>query len=268
MFYRLLGYPPSDTLVQIQIYLSPYYAAEIDAAASQITDPELKAKALKVKNIPTFIWFDVVRKVPDLATYLADAQAKQKSTGKKYLVQIVVYDLPDRDCAAKSSNGEFSLDNDGLNKYYNYIDQLVAIIKSLFSPWFSFKTNSNPFNSSEYPDVRVVAAVEPDSLANLVTNLSVPKCAGAQQAYKSGVIYAMKQLSSVGVYSYVDGGHAGWLGWPANLGPAAKLYAQLWKDAGSPKLVRGVATDVSNYNALRMWQKLVLTSVSHHLCSS
>ena len=35
----------------------------------------------------------------------------------------------------------------------------------------------------EYPDVRVVAVVEPDSIANLVTNLSVQKCAEAQATY-------------------------------------------------------------------------------------
>lgn len=38
--------------------------------------------------------------------------------------------------------------------------------------------------SSEYPDVRVVFIVEPDGLANLVTNLSVAKCANAQSTYE------------------------------------------------------------------------------------
>lgn len=62
-------------------------------------------------------------------------------------------------------------------------------------------------------------------------------------------------------------GHAGWLGWSANLSPAATLFAQLYKAAGSPKTLRGLATsefpllqqifisfqtflDVANYNAL------------------
>lgn len=36
---------------------------------------------------------------------------------------------------------------------------------------------------SEYPDVRVVAVIEPDSLANLVTNLSVAECSAAQATY-------------------------------------------------------------------------------------
>lgn len=37
---------------------------------------------------------------------------------------------------------------------------------------------------AEYPDVRVVAVIEPDSLANLVTNMNVAKCSNAATAYK------------------------------------------------------------------------------------
>ncbi|KAG5730243.1 Exoglucanase 3 [Termitomyces sp. T112] len=214
-----------------QVYLSPYYANEVTAAAANISDATLKAKALTVAQVPTFIWLDTVAKVPTLGEYLADAKAMGQASNTDYLVQIVVYDLPDRDCAALASNGEFSIANDGLNKYKNYIDQIVTQIKA-------------------YSDVRVVAIVEPDSLANLVTNLNVEKCNNAQDAYKSGVIYAMQQLSAVGVYMYLDAGHAGWLGWPANLSPAAQLFSQLYQQAGSPSYVRGLATNVANYNAL------------------
>ena len=101
-----------------------------------------------------------------------------------------------------------------------------------------------------YPQVRVVAVIEPDSLANLVTNLNVAKCANAQTTYLAGVTYAMQQLNAVGVYMYLDAGHAGWLGWPANLTPAAQLFANLYTSAGSPKFVRGLATNVANYNAI------------------
>lgn len=111
--------------------MTPYYAAEVKAAAALITDATQKAKALKVANIPTFTWFDVIAKTSTLGTYLADASALGKASGKKYIVQIVVYDLPDRDCAALASNGEFSIANDGLNKYKGYVDQLVAQIKSM-----------------------------------------------------------------------------------------------------------------------------------------
>lgn len=88
---------------------------------------------MKVAQIPTFTWFDVIAKTSTLGTYLAEASALQKSSGKKYLVQIVVYDLPDRDCAALASNGEFSIANNGLNNYKGYIDKLAAEIKSIYN---------------------------------------------------------------------------------------------------------------------------------------
>uniref|UniRef100_UPI00383BF73D Glucanase n=1 Tax=Phanerodontia chrysosporium TaxID=2822231 RepID=UPI00383BF73D len=215
-----------------QIFLSPYYANEVAAAAKQITDPTLSSKAASVANIPTFTWLDSVAKIPDLGTYLASASALGKSTGTKQLVQIVIYDLPDRNCAAKASNGEFSIANNGQANYENYIDQIVAQIQ-------------------QFPDVRVVAVIEPDSLANLVTNLNVQKCANAKTTYLASVNYALTNLAKVGVYMYMDAGHAGWLGWPANLSPAAQLFTQVWQNAGKSPFIKGLATNVANYNALQ-----------------
>jgi hypothetical protein len=82
----------------------------------------------------------------------------------------------------------------------------------------------------------------------MVTNMNVPKCAGAASAYQECTNYAIKQLDLPNVAMYLDAGHAGWLGWPANQGPAATMYAKVWKDAGKPKSLRGLATNVSNYN--------------------
>ena len=47
----------------------------------------------------------------------------------------------------------------------------------------------------------------------------------------------------------MDAGHGGWLGWAANIGPAATLFSSVYKAAGSPSQVRGLATNVANYNA-------------------
>jgi cellulose 1,4-beta-cellobiosidase len=69
-----------------------------------------------------------VAKVPSLGTYLSAASAAGKSSGTPSLVQIVVYDLPDRDCAADASNGEFTIADNGQADYFNYIDQIVAQI--------------------------------------------------------------------------------------------------------------------------------------------
>lgn len=94
-----------------------------------MTDSTLKTKAAAVAKVPNFIWLDVVAKVPTLGTYLADAKSIATSTGTPQLVQIVVYDLPDRDCAANASNGEFSIADNGEANYHDYIDQIVDQIK-------------------------------------------------------------------------------------------------------------------------------------------
>lgn len=67
-----------------------------------------------------------------------------------------------------------------------------------------------------------------------------------------GVEYAIKTLNFDNVAMYLDGGHGGWLGWPANIGPAADLFASIYTAAGKPKALRGIATDVSNYNAYQL----------------
>ena len=70
---------------------------------------------------------DVAAKVPTLGTYLEAANA----AGGTQLVQAVIYDLPDRDCAAESSAGEFSLANGGIADYEAYIDSIAAQVESM-----------------------------------------------------------------------------------------------------------------------------------------
>lgn len=90
---------------------------------------------------------------------------------------------------------------------------------------------------------------EPDSLANLVTNLNVAKCVNAESAYKTLVTYAMEKLNLLNVAMYLDAGHAGWLSWAGNITPAAQLFGTLYANAGKPAAVRVLATNVANYDA-------------------
>ena len=79
--------------------------------------------------------------------------------------------------------------------------------------------------------------------------MNVAKCANAASTYKSLTQYALTTLNLPNVSMYLDAGHAGWLGWAANIGPAAKMFGDLFKAAGRPAAVRGLATNVANYNA-------------------
>lgn len=143
-----------------------------------VTDTALKAKISKVASIPTFTWLDTMAKVADVPGYLTAAAGK--------ILQLVVYDLPNRDCHANASNGELTYANNGAALYQQYIDGITAAIKASSG-------------------ATVVAVIEPDSLANLVTNLSDSRCSSVQDQYKASVVYACKTLATAGVYvSFFD----------------------------------------------------------------
>lgn len=213
-------------------WANPYYASEV----SSIAIPSLVAAgktalataAAKAAKVPSFTWMDTRAKVPSLRTYLQQVVAA--GLEKTSIVPFVVYDLPERDCSAAASNGELSLANDGANIYKTeYIDEIRKIVL-------------------DFPTVPIVFVIEPDSLANMVTNMGVTKCQNAATAYKELTVYAIKQLALPNVTMYMDGGHGGWLGWPANLPGAAQLFAQIRASAGSPSQLRGLATNTANYN--------------------
>ncbi|EFQ25807.1 glycosyl hydrolase family 6 [Colletotrichum graminicola] len=217
-----------NPFVGVNLWANSYYASEISTLAIPSLSPALATAAAKVAKVPTFMWMDTRSKIPLVDATLADIR-KANQAGANYAGEFVVYNLPDRDCAAAASNGELSIADGGVAKYKQYIDDIRAMVV-------------------KYSDIRIILTIEPDSLANLVTNLNVPKCAGAQAAYLEGTNYAVTQLNLPNVAMYLDGGHAGWLGWPANLPPAAAMYAKVYKDAGKPKALRGLVTNVSNYN--------------------
>lgn len=220
--------PADNPFSGVQMWANSYYASQVSAYAV----PTLGAGAAAVAQVPSFMWLDTLDKVTLMESTLADIRAAN-AKGANNAGIFVVYDLPDRDCAAAASNGEYSIADGGVAKYKAYIDAIVKLLKT-------------------YSDVRVILVIEPDSLANLVTNLSVAKCANAKAAYLECTNYAIKQLNLANVTMYLDAGHAGWLGWPANLGPAAQLFAQVYTDAGSPASLRGLATNVANYNAWKI----------------
>ncbi|KAF2152180.1 glycoside hydrolase family 6 protein [Myriangium duriaei CBS 260.36] len=214
-----------------QIYANPYYASEVSSLAIPSLPTSLRAEATAAAKVGTFVWLDTRAKVPTVDTYLADIEAKNKAGANPPIIgAFVVYDLPDRDCAAKASNGELSIANNGTVLYKDYINSIAKILK-------------------KYSSTPVALVIEPDSLANIVTNMAISKCANAASTYKELVTYAIQTLNLPNVSMYLDAGHAGWLGWSANIGPAATLFGQLYASAGQPAAVRGLATNVANYNA-------------------
>ncbi|KIM20046.1 glycoside hydrolase family 6 protein, partial [Serendipita vermifera MAFF 305830] len=205
------------------VWNSETYASQVKAAAAVVSDSTLQAKMIKVASFPTFTWLDKFAKVADLPGYLTAAGNS--------ILQLVIYDLPNRDCHATTSLGEYTYANGGAVLYQQFIDSIVTTIKAS-------------------PSSTVVAVVEPNSLVNLIVNLSDARCASVATAMKASITYACQALTSAGVYVYLDGSNSAFLGWPANLPPAAALFASFYKATGSSPFMRGIATDVGGYNAL------------------
>lgn len=223
-------------------YINPDYAAEVIAAANA-KGGTLGTQMARVANYPTAVWLDRIAAVTGgsgvtrtLAGHLDAAVAQDAANGSRpVVITIVVYDLPNRDCAALASNGELTVANDGLNKYKTqYIDAIMSIL-----------------SMSKYSNLRIAAIIEPDSLPNLVTNLSMSACSEANSsgAYVQGIQYALSRLHTLSnVYNYIDIAHSGWLGWSSNFGPAADLIANTIKGAtGGVNTVDGFISNTANY---------------------
>ncbi|MBT3154197.1 glycoside hydrolase family 6 protein [Streptomyces sp. CHD11] len=219
-----------------QVYVNPEWSA--NAAAEPGGD--------RIADQPTGVWMDRTAAIEGASGKMGlrehlDEALTQKGSGE-LVFQVVIYNLPGRDCAALASNGE--LGPTEIDRYRTeYIDPIAEIL-------------SDP----KYAGLRIVTTVEIDSLPNLVTNVSPRETATdncdvmkANGNYIKGVGYALNKLGDVpNVYNYVDAGHHGWLGWDDNFGPSAELFRQAANAEGATVAdVHGFIANTANYSALK-----------------
>jgi cellulose 1,4-beta-cellobiosidase len=232
-----------------EFYVNPANQQEYDSSIATATG-DVKTTLQAMRDVPSAYWIDVKEKIKGNTTHslegiLQDAASKSPPQ----LVTVIWYDLPNRDCDAKASNGQIcctknsdgTCDYDttgdcaeGLQEYTSeYVDPFVAVLKEYSAT------------------VPIVVVLEPDSLPNLATNLADPHCGNpaTQAAYKQGVKYAMDQLTTQvpEVSVYLDAAHGGWLGWSDNM----DKFATLLQDMDLPMArIRGFATNTANYQSL------------------
>ncbi|MFH8933074.1 glycoside hydrolase family 6 protein [Streptomyces griseosporeus] len=220
--------------------------------AKGYVNPEWSAHAAaepggsRVANQSTAVWLDRIAAINGvnggmgLRAHLDEA-LKQKGSGQ-LVIQLVIYDLPGRDCAALASNGE--LGPTELDKYKSqYIDPIASIL-----------------SDSKYAGLRIATVIEPDSLPNLVTNAggtagSTDACATmkANGNYEKGVSYALDKLGAIpNVYNYIDAGHHAWLGWDSNFDPTVQeFYKVATTNGASVNDVTGFIVNTANYGATK-----------------
>ncbi|MFD4712613.1 glycoside hydrolase family 6 protein [Streptomyces sp. NPDC058430] len=196
-----------------------------------------------IADEPSFVWMDRIAAIEGAGDAMSlrehlDAALDQGAN----LFQVVIYDLPGRDCSALASNGE--LGPTELDRYKtDYINPIADIL-----------------DDPAYADLRIVTIIEPDSLPNLVTNAggtagSTTQCATMKENgnYEKGVGYALHTLGAIpNVYNYVDAGHHGWLGWDTNFVPAAQEFKKAATTEGATVAdVQGFIVNTANYSALK-----------------
>ncbi len=229
-------------------YVNPQWAAQVLDEAGQHTG-DLADDMEQVATYSTAVWMDRRAAIdpPEgmgLADHLNEAVQQDAANGGTPLaIQIVIYDLPNRDCAALASNGELRISENGLNLYRDtYIDPIRDIL-----------------DDAAYANLRLVLIVEPDSLPNMVTNTSgqfaSPDCIEAQQtgAYRDGIRYALSEFATLpNAYAYLDIAHSGWLGWPNNFDGALNEYDATIDTPNGPgwDTVHGFITNTANYTPL------------------
>jgi cellulase/cellobiase CelA1 len=222
-------------------YVDPDYAANVRASARQ-EGGRLGSRIRRLQSVPTAVWLDRIATVTGgsgvtmtLEDHLDAALAQQRRSHRPVAITLVLYDLPNRDCAALASAGELRVAENGEERYRTeFVDPIAEIL-----------------SRRRYANLRKVVVVEPDSLPNLVTNLSEPQCAEADEsgAYVEGVQYALDRLHPIrNTYLYVDIAHSGWLGWDPNFGNAVTLIGDAIRGAeAGVDSVDGFVTNTSNY---------------------
>jgi cellulose 1,4-beta-cellobiosidase len=219
-----------NPFLDVNFFLNPEYVANVEATAKAF--PAEADAIRKVEQYPTGLWLDSIAHVANLPLWLAEARKQQQASGKPTLSLVVVYDMPDRDCAAKSSAGELTASQNGGARYRT---EFIDVIAKHFK---------------DYSDLPIVAILEPDSLGNLVTNMNLPKCSEARSIYVDSTVYAIQKLQLPNVSIYLDAAHAGWLGWDHHREALIRVYKKVLKQAGGYDMIRGFATNVSNYTHL------------------
>ena len=226
-----VGSKLDNPYVGAQVYVNPDWSARAAAEPG----------GSRIANQPTGVWMD--RRAAITGTPSARGLRAHLDTALEQganLIQVVIYNLPGRDCAALASNGELGPDDIDIYRT-EYIDPIAEI-----------------FADPAYRSLRIVAIIEIDSLPNLVTNVSgagaTPLCQQMQQNgnYVNGIRYALSKFHAIpNVYNYIDAAHHGWLGWDSNFGPAADLFASTVAGAtGGYDTVHGFIVNTANYSPL------------------
>src|SRR5438045_2875745 len=158
--------PAVNPFLGARFYVDPEFAKT--AAKVTAPTPADGARLKKLATFPTAVWLESLETAKLAGPTLDDALKQEAAGGGPVVPVFVVYNLPNRDCAAEGSRGELFADKGGEALYQS---QFIDVIATAFAA---------------HPSQKIAVVLEPDSLPNLVTNAELPACAAAQQVYRRG----------------------------------------------------------------------------------
>ncbi|WP_228984959.1 glycoside hydrolase family 6 protein, partial [Streptomyces sp. DH12] len=137
---------------------NPYDGAKVYVNPEWSANAAAEPGGSRIANEPTGVWLDRTAAINGAGGKMGlrdhlDEALEQKGSGE-LVVQLVIYNLPGRDCAALASNGEL-----GPTEIDRYKSEYIDPIKTILA-------------DPKYASLRIVTTVEIDSLPNLVTNVS------------------------------------------------------------------------------------------------
>jgi len=221
------------------------------AGGTGYVDPQWRALAesepggSRVSGTPTGIWIDRVSAVagstgsgatgsPGLRAHLEAALAQGATT-----VEVVLDDLPGRDCWLRAPDGDVAAGD--LGRYrHDVVDPVVAI-------------EADP----RYAALRIVNVVEVNALPLLVIGGSPGLPAACREAatavaYRDGVRYVIDALHPYSnLYTYLGASQRSWLGWEDNLSVAVQVFGDTVRGTASGLAgIDGFITNTADYGAL------------------
>ena len=203
----------ANPFADVEFFVNPVYAAQVASSVASVGGPTtpLGATLNAAAHIPTAVWIDSIGNLQLARDALTQAWRRQRATRRPVLTVFVVYNLPDRDCAASASVGELSGGEAGLERYTReFIEPLAEIVRG-------------------FPEQRVAFMLEPDSLPNLVSSTWSARCQRARKTYVRGIARAIGSLAPLGAV-YVDVGNAQWCQWFVE--DLAKMLVEILRLAG------------------------------------
>ena len=221
-----------------QVYVDPQFSGPARAQAAQTPGP-LGHQMARVATYPTAVWLDSIGAVTSgqgLTVHLDAALAQRRRSGAgAMVVQLVLYDIPGRDCFGRAAPGELTLDAADQQRYRTeFVDRIVEILQR-----------------PRYAALRVVTIVEPGALSDVAFSPpNKPLCAAAGPVYVNEIRYVLSRLGALpNAYPYLDFTFSGSFSYAQYLDGAAGLYADVVGGAGGPGVntVTGFVTDVRQY---------------------